>query len=44
MTSSELITAAQGLLTDFGVLPLIFASAIIALGAFLLRRVRSASR
>lgn len=44
MTSSEFVTAAQDLITSFGLMAIIVATAIISLAAYLLRRVRSASR
>jgi hypothetical protein len=38
------ITEAQSLISNFGLLPVIMASTIIGLGAFLLRRMRAAAR
>ena len=43
-SSSEFITAATGLVNDFGLMPLILATAVIGLGTFLLRKARSAAR
>lgn len=44
MPFADYITAATGLITDFGLLPIIIATAVIGLGGFLLRKVRAASR
>lgn len=43
-TSADFITLATGLVNDFGLLPLIMATAVIGLGTFLLRKARSAAR
>ncbi len=42
MTISDFITEAFNLLNTFGVMPIVLAGAVAGLGAFLLRRIRSA--
>ena len=42
MTVSDFITEAFNLLNTFGVMPIIFASAVAGIGAFLFRRIRNA--
>jgi uncharacterized YccA/Bax inhibitor family protein len=44
MTAADLVTAGSDLLTDLGVLPIVFAGAIIGIAAFLFRRFKSGAR
>lgn len=44
MTADALITAGSGLLTDMGVLPIVFAGAIIGVAVFLFKRFKSGAR
>lgn len=43
-TASELITTGSSLLTDMGVLPIVFAGAIIGVAVFLFKRFKSGAR
>ena len=44
MTFDAMITAGIGIITDMGVMPVIFAGAVAGVGVFIFRRVRTASR
>ncbi len=44
MTAAELITAATGVIDDLGLTIVFVAGAIVGLAAYVLRRVKSASR
>lgn len=43
-TYTELVTAGTGVLTDAGVMTIVWAGAVIGLGVFLFRRFKSAAR
>ena len=43
-TMTELITGGTTLVTDMGIMPVIFAGAVAGVGVFIFRRVRTASR
>lgn len=43
-TFADFVTAATGIITDLGVMPLIVAGAVVSLGGLLLRRVKSGVR
>lgn len=44
MTAADFISAAVSLITDFGVMPVILATAIVSVAALLFRRIRAAAR
>ena len=44
MTFDTFITEGIGLITDLGVMPIIFAGAVVGVGVYVFKRVRSASR
>jgi hypothetical protein len=44
MTAADLITAAEGLLTSTGIMPVVFAGAIAAVLGLIIRAVKKAAR